>query len=87
LLPNGQVLVAGFGTTPNGKIARAELYDVASGSWTTTARLLPMRFRHAATLLRNGTVLVSGGYNPFPGVGVLALAELYKSAIEALDTE
>ncbi len=79
LLPNGQVLVAGLA------IARAELYDPASGSWTITARLLPVRYRHAATLLRNGTVLVSGGYNPFPGVGVLALAELYKSAPEMVD--
>jgi Galactose oxidase, central domain len=58
LLPNGQVLVAGFGTTPNGKIARAELYDAASWSWTTTARLLPVGFRHTATSLHNGTVLV-----------------------------
>jgi len=87
LLPNGQVLVAGFATTPYRKIARAELYDPASGSWTTTARLLPLRYRHAAALLPNGTVLVSGGYNPFPGVGVLALAELYKSAPEALGIE
>jgi N-acetylneuraminic acid mutarotase len=87
LLPNGQVLVAGFATTPYRKIARAELYDPASGSWTTTAKLLPLRYRHAAALLPNGTVLVSGGYNPFPGVGVLALAELYKSAPEALGIE
>jgi hypothetical protein len=87
LLLNGQVLVAGFGSTPNGKIASAELYDPATGSWAITAKLLPQRFRHTAMLLLNGTLLVSGGYNPFPGVGVLGLAELYKSAPEALDIE
>ncbi len=84
LLPNGQVLVAGVGTTPiGGNIARAELYDPASGSWTITASLRPERFRHAATLLRDGRVLFSGGQ----GNGIFASAELYKSAPEMLDIE
>jgi WD40 repeat protein len=61
LLPNGMVLVAGgfgFGGVSS---ASAELYDPASGSWTTTGSLGTARFWHTATLLPNGNVLVAGG--------------------------
>ncbi len=77
LLPNGQVLVASGIRT-----GTAELYDPASGSWTGTDSLTPGRTDHTATLLRNGKVLVSGGNSMF---GVLARAELYRSAPEVLD--
>jgi hypothetical protein len=79
LLPNGQVLVAdGYTQFPRDRrVATAELYDPASGSWTATANLLPARFSHAATLLRNGTVLVSGGD---AGTGTLTRSDLYRSA-------
>ena len=78
LLPNGNVLVAaGYGRggvlVP---LASAELYDSASGTWTTTNHLASRRYHHTATLLPNGKVLVAGGETP----EVLASAELYDPA-------
>ena len=69
---------------PFDRVARTELYDPATGSWGVTNNLLPARFGHTATLLRNGRVLVSGGGS---SDGVLARADVYKLAREALDTE
>jgi hypothetical protein len=77
LLPGGRVLVAG-GTNSvidGGQAsASAELYDPATGSWTATAGMLEA-FGHTATLLGDGTVLVTGG--GAGGSGPLASAELY----------
>ena len=58
----------------------AELYDVATGTWSVTASLNTPRSSHTATLLRNGKVLVVGGSN---GTGVLSSAELYNSHLPA----
>ncbi len=55
LLPNGQVLVAG------GFSASAELYDPATGLWTSTGSMTTLRTGHSATLLLDGKVLVAGG--------------------------
>src|SRR5437763_8961842 len=60
LLPNGKVLVAGgfngdfeFGFY----LAKGELYDPASGTWTATGGLVVARVDNTATLLPNGRVL------------------------------
>jgi N-acetylneuraminic acid mutarotase len=77
LLPDGAVLVAGgagSGSFVGNMMASAELYDPSSGSWAATGRMDGHRTGHAATLLRDGTVLVAGG---FGGSGRLTLAELY----------
>jgi hypothetical protein len=60
LLGNGKVLVIGGGN--NGALASAEVFDPASGQFTTlTGHLLTPRSNHTATLLQNGKVLVTGG--------------------------
>jgi N-acetylneuraminic acid mutarotase len=78
LLSNGKVLVAGgqiFASWPVIILNEAELYDLATGTWSLTANLNSPRRDHTATLLPNGKVLVAGGYSP----GELASAELYDS--------
>src|SRR5204862_349242 len=76
LLPNGKVLVAGG--DDGSRLASAELYDPASGSWTATNPLAAVRYEHTATLLPNGKILVAGGFGN--GGSVLASAELYDPA-------
>jgi hypothetical protein len=63
LLANGQVLVVGGtgGSSNGGLLASAELYDPLSASWTTVASLADARAQHTATLLLDGTLLVTGG--------------------------
>ena len=74
LLNNGKVLVAGgYGNGPNP--ASAELYDPASGTWSSTGSMSVARSNHTATLLLNGKVLVTGG----SGSGGTS-AELYDPA-------
>jgi N-acetylneuraminic acid mutarotase len=83
LLQNGQVLVAG-GYNPNATdpyLTSAELYNPATGTWTTTGSLHEPRIYHTMTLLPTGQVLVAGGYNVSPtAINILASAELYNPA-------
>ena len=78
LLPDGTVLVAGgnSGSSVIGLLASAELYDPGSGTWTAAGSMIEARYGHMATLLRDGTVLVAGGFSP-PINEPLASAELY----------
>ncbi|MDQ6740650.1 MAG: hypothetical protein M3021_09895 [Actinomycetota bacterium] len=82
LLPNGTVLVAGGyhgGIFTPGVLASAELYDPAAGTWTPTGGLATARYRHTATLLPNGKVLIAGGYHA-ASTDSLASAEIYDAA-------
>jgi hypothetical protein len=76
LLPNGKVLVVGGAAEDRGTVywASAEIYDSATGRWEPTGKMAQPRAGHTATLLPNGLVLVSGGYNQG---GFLSSAELY----------
>src|SRR6266498_2416511 len=77
LLRNGKVLVAGgfqsfgVGSSPTNT---SELYDPATGTWSETGNLNGTRAWHAATLLRDGGVLIAGGWD---GSSVLKTAEVY----------
>ena len=74
LLSSGQVLVAGgYGKQA---LASAELYDPATGTWTTTGSLALPRDAHTETLLPNGRVLVAAG--PYTRRLVFNTAELYE---------
>jgi hypothetical protein len=79
-LKNGKVLIAGGGqfagdSTP---LASAEIYDPSIGTFSPTGSMTEARKYHTATLLSNGMVLVTGGFNL--GGGFLASAELYDPA-------
>lgn len=70
LLSDGRVLVAGgrdaedvFDAFP---LNDAELYDPATGSFKVTGSMTEFRYQHAATLLNNGQVLLTGGFNGTP---------------------
>src|SRR5262249_23284670 len=72
---DGPVLVAG-GEGDLSPLASAELYDPATGAWTTTDDMRSTRSGHTATLLGSGQVLVAGGKRARPP-GYQSSAELY----------
>jgi hypothetical protein len=80
-LKDGRVLVAG-GTTrffpPPSVVASAEIYDPATGFWTTVAAMKTPRAVATGTLLADGKVLVVGGGNDL-SFG-LRSAEIYDPA-------
>lgn len=82
LLPNGKVLVAG-GIDPSDStftgFASAELYDPTTGVWAPTGSMTVKHWRHTATLLPNGKVLVAGGYS-IGYTTAINTAELYDPA-------
>jgi N-acetylneuraminic acid mutarotase len=66
LLPNGKVLVAGGCTAYNANgcttvTTAAEIYNPATGKWSSTGAMRAARMSMTATLLPNGKVLVAGG--------------------------
>ena len=65
LLSNGRVLVAGGyeGTSHGTPLATAEIYKPKAGRFVEAGSMQTARRNATATLLRDGTVLVAGGYN------------------------
>jgi N-acetylneuraminic acid mutarotase len=87
LLPDGKVLVTGGSEQPEDDVegdallSSAELYDPATGTWTSVGSLSTGRAWHSATLLPNGRVLVVGGAGI--DIALSASAELYDPATRA----
>ena len=61
LLTNGLVLLTGGGDEDCWRFAHAELYDVVKGTFTATGSMTRPRICRSATLLPDGTVLITGG--------------------------
>ena len=76
LLRDGKVLFAGGYTSHSwsAPTAAVAVYDPASDTWSETTPMASARAEHTATLLNNGQVLVTGGYN---GRSYLSSAEAY----------
>ena len=77
-LNNGTVLVTGgveFSGETDVPQSSAEVYDPVAATFATTGSLNSARATQSATLLTNGTVLVTGG---FDASGSLASAEFYE---------
>ena len=77
LLQDGRVLVAGGVSYVSGHYsytATAELYDPALGTFSRTGGMKNARHCHTATLLTNGQVLITGGYD---GSTFLSAAEIF----------
>ena len=65
-LRDGRVLVVGGALAPGSllaatELARAEVYDPGRDTWSTVGTGLPPVIQEAATLMTNGTVVVTGG--------------------------
>jgi N-acetylneuraminic acid mutarotase len=64
LLENGMVLIAGGSDDfyLDSTLSSSELYDPATGIWSSTGNLNASRIFHTNTFLPNGKILVAGGY-------------------------
>jgi len=82
-LRNGKVLIVGGGSGhyPSQNVYRsAELYDPATGKFTSTGQMAVGRNKHASVLLASGKVLVVGGSDNRGWHGEYSSAEIYDPA-------
>jgi hypothetical protein len=79
LLHDGRVLLAAGRDSNTHQLAAAEIFDPATGMWTTNVGLNAIRAGHTANLLRDGQVLVAGGSSSGEGQPsvILASAEIF----------
>lgn len=80
-LTNDMVLVTGgFGNNPKS----AELYNPTDNKWYPAGNMSEARALHTSTLLRNGKVLIIGGYNNTSGT--LSTIEIFNPAVFSFST-
>src|ERR1017187_3458148 len=88
LLTNGKVLIAGGDNTGGDDLlpffhgdgsVTAEVYDPATGLFTSTGNMVTPRVGQTATLLANGDVLIAGGWTASQNASIAA-AEVYHTA-------
>jgi hypothetical protein len=81
LLKDGKVLVVGgasAGQYPDTRIeATAEIYDSDTGQFSAAGHMSVPRYKVAATLLRDGRVMVIGGADRRDGQGAYNTTEIY----------
>jgi len=83
LLADGRVLVTGGGIadlppSPTDYVmSSSEVYDPNTGQWSTTGSLATPRYKHGATLLNDGRVLVVAGSDQRQTSGFVTSAELF----------
>jgi hypothetical protein len=83
LLTDGRVLITGGaagGYPGEGPVASAELFDPARGVFAPAGTMHSIRYKHSATLLPDGKVIVIGGSNARMWAGQYATAEIYDPA-------
>jgi len=79
-LPNGMIMVAGGINSAGAVEQTVELYDPVTNKWSRTGDMKTARRGHAATLLRDGRVLITGGYDGTAATTALNKAETYDPA-------
>lgn len=86
LLSDGRVLIAGgLGLVADSDghlplLNTGEIFDPATGTFSSTGTMVQARRQHTATLLTDGRVLVTGGY--FGNICITASTELFDPATE-----
>ena len=86
LLPDGRVLAAGgqafpeWGLPQEAVYSTTEIFDPVSNTWSPGPDLFEPRLGHAATLLPDGTVLLTGGNDANPDTDELASTEVIDPA-------
>src|SRR5262249_47063522 len=88
LLADGRVLVAGgftgqrltCGNCLSNLTATAEIYDPDTGRFTPSVDLNTARWKHTATLMGNGKLLVVGGFKNYNASNATSSAELFDPA-------
>ena len=84
LLPDGRFFVVG-GCDRSGSpvYASAEIYNPLTELWSSAGSMANTRWEHQATLLLDGRILVSGGYN---NTSYLTACEIYNPATNSWKT-
>jgi hypothetical protein len=79
VLPDGRVLIAGGLASPSlgDFLTSVEIYDPSTGVFTATGSMRDGRYAFSMTVLNNGLILVSGG---FQGLSAPSTAEVYDPA-------